>query len=56
MCIRDRHNNHHRYAVCARQGFKWWEIDTTYYILKLLEFFKIVWDVREPPKSILQES
>ena len=50
------HNNHHRYAVCARQGFKWWEIDTTYYILKLLELFKIVWDVREPPKSVLQES
>lgn len=47
------HNNHHKYAVCARQGFKWWEIDLTYYIIKLLQSLKIVWDVREPPKSIL---
>ena len=47
------HNNHHKYAVCARQGFKWWEIDITYYTIKLLQFFKIVWDVREPPKSVI---
>ncbi len=46
------HNNHHRYAVCARQGFKWWEIDLTYAVLRLLQGLGIVWDIREPPKSI----
>jgi fatty-acid desaturase len=25
------HNNHHHYAISARQGFYWWEIDITYY-------------------------
>src|SRR5678810_933604 len=25
------HNNHHHYMVSARQGFRWWEIDVTYY-------------------------
>lgn len=49
------HNNHHRYAVCARQGFRWWEIDLSYYILRGLQFLHIVWDVREPPKSVLKE-
>jgi stearoyl-CoA desaturase (delta-9 desaturase) len=49
------HNNHHRYAVCARQGFRWWEIDFSYMILRALQFFRIVWDIREPPKSILAE-
>ena len=49
------HNNHHRYAVCTRQGFKWWEVDLTYYILRVLQKLKIVWDIREPPKSILSE-
>jgi stearoyl-CoA desaturase (delta-9 desaturase) len=24
------HNNHHHYAISARQGFYWWEIDITY--------------------------
>ncbi len=29
------HNNHHAYQSSARQGFRPWEIDPTYYILKL---------------------
>lgn len=49
------HNNHHRYSVCARQGFRWWEIDLSYLVLRVLQWFHIVWDIREPPKAILQE-
>ena len=30
------HNNHHAYQSSARQGFRWWEIDGTFYILKIL--------------------
>src|SRR5438477_8395034 len=26
------HNNHHRYQSAARQGFRWWQIDYTYYV------------------------
>jgi stearoyl-CoA desaturase (delta-9 desaturase) len=49
------HNNHHRYSVCARQGFRWWEIDLSYMALRLLQLFHIVWDIREPPRSVLAE-
>jgi stearoyl-CoA desaturase (delta-9 desaturase) len=49
------HNNHHRYAVAARQGLAWWELDLTYYLLKLLALFRIIWDVREPPAALLAE-
>ncbi len=28
------HNNHHAYQSSVRQGFRWWEIDVTYYILR----------------------
>ena len=28
------HNNHHHYPASARQGFYWWEIDVTYYVLR----------------------
>ena len=47
------HNNHHHYMASARQGFFWWEVDITYYILKMLSWFHIVWDLREPPAHIL---
>lgn len=43
------HNNHHRYPISARQGFKWWEIDITYYILKLLSKVGVVSDLKVPP-------
>jgi stearoyl-CoA desaturase (delta-9 desaturase) len=49
------HNNHHRYAVCARQGFRWWEIDLSYMTLRVLQALGIVWDIREPPKALLAE-
>lgn len=49
------HNNHHRFAVSARQGFYWWELDITYYTLKILSFFRIVSDLNPVPSRILEE-
>jgi stearoyl-CoA desaturase (delta-9 desaturase) len=46
------HNNHHYYEVAARQGFFWWEIDITYYILRIFAFFGLVWDLKEVPHHI----
>lgn len=43
------HNNHHHYPVSARQGFYWWEIDISFYILKLMEKMRLVWDVKTVP-------
>ena len=49
------HNNHHRYAVSARQGFYWWQIDLTYCGLKALSWIGIVKDLRPVPQKILAE-
>lgn len=49
------HNNHHRYPASARQGFFWWEIDITYYILLAMEKIGIVRNIRQVPASVLQE-
>jgi stearoyl-CoA desaturase (delta-9 desaturase) len=49
------HNNHHRFAISARQGFYWWEIDISYYLLKVLSWLGIVYDLRPVPSRILQE-
>jgi stearoyl-CoA desaturase (delta-9 desaturase) len=47
------HNNHHHFPASCRQGFFWWEIDITYYIIRLLGFLGIVWDIKAPPKEML---
>ncbi|HEX5269281.1 MAG TPA: acyl-CoA desaturase, partial [Gemmataceae bacterium] len=47
------HNNHHHYMSSANQGFRWWEIDVSYYIICGLAVFGVVWDVRKPPRSKL---
>lgn len=45
------HNNHHHYPASARQGFFWWEIDLSWYMLKLLALTGIVWDLKPVPAS-----
>ena len=46
------HNNHHYYEVASRQGFFWWEVDITYYILRGLSAVGLIWDLKEVPKHI----
>ena len=41
------HNNHHHSPGVARQGERWWELDLTYYGLRLLAALGIIWDLRE---------
>ena len=48
------HNNHHHYMSSVRQGFFWWEIDLTYYLLKMLSWVHIVWDLKAPPAALLR--
>jgi stearoyl-CoA desaturase (Delta-9 desaturase) len=48
------HNNHHAYQSSVRQGFKVWEIDPTFYLLKVLSWLRVVWDLKTPPPSVLR--
>ncbi len=48
------HNNHHAYQSSVRQGFRWWEIDVTFYVLKALSLTGIIWDLRSPPADVLR--
>lgn len=49
------HNNHHRFAASARQGFYPRELDLSYLALRLLARLRIVWDLRPVPESVLAE-
>jgi len=48
------HNNHHAYQRSTRQGFRWYEIDITYYILKAMSWVGLVWDLGEPPAEVVR--
>ncbi len=47
-CGEGWHNNHHYFQNTANQGWFWWEIDVTYYVLRILSWFGIVSDLRLP--------
>lgn len=46
------HNNHHYFPGAVRQGFYWWEIDLTYYALKLLSWIGLIWDLHPVPERV----
>ena len=46
------HNNHHHYPGSARQGFYWWEIDISFYLLKLMSWLGLVHDLKPVPARI----
>lgn len=49
------HNNHHHYPVSVRQGFYWWEIDMTYYLLLMMKKLGIVWDLNPVPPKVYRQ-
>ncbi len=46
------HNNHHYAPSSERQGFYWWEVDFSHYILKTLSWLGLVWDLKAPPSRV----
>ena len=49
------HNNHHHFPGSIRQGFFWWEIDLTYYVLRILSLFGLVGNFRTVSNAIKQK-
>lgn len=50
------HNNHHHYQRSERQGFYWWELDVTHYVLTVFSWVGLVWDLHAPPARVLAEA
>jgi stearoyl-CoA desaturase (delta-9 desaturase) len=36
----------------VRQGFYWWEFDITFYMLKLMSIFGVIWDLKPVPAAV----
>ena len=48
------HNNHHAYQRSTRQGFRWYEFDPTFYVLRAMSWLRLVWDLGEPPADVVR--
>mgnify|MGYP000040503286 CR=1 FL=1 len=46
------HNNHHYYQSSVKQGFFWYEVDASYYILRVMSWLGLVWDLNTPPAKV----
>ena len=47
------HNNHHFFPGAARQGFRWWELDVTWYGLRALAAVGLIRDLKPVPDWVL---
>lgn len=52
------HNNHHAHPRLARAGHRWWEVDTTWWMIKVMRFLRLATDVEDglPVDSDADES
>lgn len=48
------HNNHHAYQGGAKAGFFWYEIDITYYLLRVMQAFGLIHSLGAPPERVLE--
>ncbi|KAA3641702.1 MAG: acyl-CoA desaturase [Proteobacteria bacterium] len=47
------HNNHHCCPGSVRQGFRWWQIDVSYYVLWMMAKVGLIWDLKQPNQVLL---
>jgi stearoyl-CoA desaturase (delta-9 desaturase) len=50
-CGEGWHNNHHYHQNTASQGWFWWEVDFTFYVLRALSWVGLVWNLRLPSEA-----
>jgi stearoyl-CoA desaturase (delta-9 desaturase) len=42
------HNNHHAFPASARHGLRWWQLDLSYLVIRLLVLCRLASEVRVP--------
>ncbi len=50
------HNNHHFFPGTARQGFRWYEVDITWYGLRLMQALRLVNGLKPVPAWVLAKA
>lgn len=50
------HNAHHAFPSSARHGLRWWQIDVSYYFIRLLSWVGLAWKVRVPSNEAQEKA
>ena len=48
------HNNHHAFPTSARHGLRWWQVDLSYYVIRLMELLGLAWRVKVPATEAME--
>jgi stearoyl-CoA desaturase (delta-9 desaturase) len=48
------HNNHHAFPTSAKVGLYWWQIDFSYWLIRILEMSRLVFQVKVPSKELIE--
>ncbi len=46
------HNNHHAFPTSAKHGLRWWQIDLSYWFIRLLVLVRLAWSLRRPEPGL----
>lgn len=46
------HNNHHMFPRAAFHGMRWWEIDLSGYLIRLLGLLGLAWNIWQPSRQM----
>jgi stearoyl-CoA desaturase (delta-9 desaturase) len=47
------HNTHHAFPTSARHGLRWWQVDVSYWVIRLLEQLRLAWNLKLPSRQML---
>lgn len=42
------HNTHHAFPTSARHGLRWWQIDVSYWVIRLMNVLGLAWNLKQP--------
>lgn len=45
------HGTHHAFPRSARHGLRWWQLDMSYYFIRMLALFRLAWDIKLPNEA-----
>jgi stearoyl-CoA desaturase (delta-9 desaturase) len=46
------HNNHHAFPTSARHGLRWWQLDVSYWLIRVLAWLCLAWKVKLPENQV----
>ena len=46
------HHSHHTFPTSARHGLRWWQLDVSYCVIRMLAWLRLAWNVKVPTRQM----